>query len=394
MADRSILLISGEYPPDIGGVGDYTRQLALALRERGWRAAVLGSRGLLHEPHQTTPESLPRQRITWRAVDRAIAQIRPSIVHVQYQTGAYHMRPSINLLPWHLRRRRSRPRIVVTAHDLRLPYLFPKAGPARGWVTARLLRDADSVVVTNAEDAQRLRGSAVASRDLYTPQAPVDRPVAIIPIGSNVAPEPPAGYDRAAWRERLGIGADDVLIVYFGLLSRTKGVIELLRALENLPSRFRLLIVGGAAPQPDDQRYAAEILQIIADQRLAGRVTITGPRRSDEVSADLLAADLGALPFADGASYRRGSLLALLQHGVPTITTRPAQPIEPPLIDRTHALLIDRGDPGTLRAAIDTLADNPAQRRTIGTGARVLAEQFGWPQIAAQHEALYSSLLE
>ena len=36
-----IILLSAEYPPQPGGVGDYTRQLALALVERGHRIGIL-----------------------------------------------------------------------------------------------------------------------------------------------------------------------------------------------------------------------------------------------------------------------------------------------------------------------------------------------------------------
>src|SRR4029450_12106477 len=87
-----------------------------------------------------------------RDVRMALRHRRPDILHIQYQTGAYGMHPAINFLPWRLRRLPRRPAIVVTAHDLLPPYLFPKAGPLRDWVTRRLLADADAVVVTNQDD--------------------------------------------------------------------------------------------------------------------------------------------------------------------------------------------------------------------------------------------------
>jgi glycosyltransferase involved in cell wall biosynthesis len=396
----SILLISGEYPPQIGGVGDYTQQLgrALCARNHSVRVLTTGAAGA-----DSAPDEPPTLRIgpdwgwrTQQAVVRAVAQLAPDIIHIQYQTGAYGMHPAINLLPWRLRRSPRRPALVVTAHDLRLPYLLPKADRLRGWVTTRLLADADALIVTNAADAAALRGAAPASRELYRPPHALTTPLAIIPIGSNIAPAPPPDYDRAVWRRRLGLGSDATLIGYFGLLSRTKGVLELLAALAQLrpAERYRLLIIGGAAPQPDDQRYAAEVQRFIAAQELSERVQITGPCAPAEVSAHLLAADLVALPFADGASYRRGSLLAALAHGRPTITTAPDEPLDPPLIDGRHALLLADPAPERWLAAIERMAADPALQTRLSAGARELAASFAWPVIAAQHETVYHTVQE
>lgn len=36
-----VALLSGEYPPQVGGVGDYTDQLAQALATQGVRVSVI-----------------------------------------------------------------------------------------------------------------------------------------------------------------------------------------------------------------------------------------------------------------------------------------------------------------------------------------------------------------
>lgn len=399
MAEQlSILLISGEYPPAVGGVGDYTQQLGRTLSARGHQLQVLTTQ------RQAGPDADPPVLAlgpgwdwrAWHAAARCVARLSPDIVHIQYQTGAYAMHPAINLLPWRLRQLRSRPAIVVTLHDLRLPYLLPKADRARAWVTTRLCADADAVIVTNAADARALGGGAAPSRELYSPTRPVMTPLSIIPIGSNITPAPPPDYDRVAWRRQLGCAPDDVLIGYFGLLSRTKGVLELLAALARLPAsgprRYQLLIIGGAAPLPDDQRYAAEIERFIAAHELGARVQLTGPCATEEVSAHLLAADMVVLPFADGASYRRGSLLAALAHACPTITTAPAAPLDPPLLDGQHALLLPDSAPERVQAAIQRVAADPELQIRLSTGALDLAAAFAWPSIASEHETVYHTV--
>jgi polysaccharide biosynthesis protein PslF len=419
-----VTLISAEFPPQPGGVGDYTWHLGHALTQRGHSVFVLTIYDLRFTIYDLNREQNNRKSTivnrksgwgwrSWRQVITALDQVRPDVLHIQYQTGAYGMHPAINLLPWRLGRRSWRPAVVVTAHDLLQPYLFPKAGPLRRWVTRRLIRDADAVVVTNEADFATVRdwrleiGDSSVISNLQPP--------ALIPIGSNIPVAPPEGYARDAWRLRLQVAPEQTLVAYFGLISHSKGLDTLLDALAQLPPRFRLLVVGGAATAPEDRAYAEHIRRVIDQQGLGPRMITTGHCAPSEVSAHLLAADLAALPFADGASFRRGSLLAALAHGVPTVTTQPPEPRtenrEPTnqapvlgrvpsgwfsvlrLVDGEHALLVPPGDAAALAAALARLADDLALRQRLSAGARALAARFMWPEIAAQHEALYDGLI-
>ncbi|MCU0490796.1 MAG: glycosyltransferase [Chloroflexaceae bacterium] len=386
-----IALLSAEYPPQPGGVGDYTRCLGQALAAEHQLSIVTGYAGRVTrvELHGAEPgnrqssivnRQLPWGWSCWGDVIAALHATRPAVLHIQYQTGAYGMHPAINFLPWRLRRLRHRPAVVVTFHDLLEPYLFPKAGPLRRWVTLRLARDADAVIVTNEADARQLRHANLAT------------PLATIPIGSNIAVAPPPGYGRAAWRERLGLSPNHVLVAYFGLLSQSKGVDVLLDSLATLDPSFHLLIVGGAATTAQDSAYAAGVERQIERLGLGQRVTITGQVDAATVSAHLLAADLVALPFRDGASFRRGSLLAALAHGCPIVTTG-SDGNAPGLVDGEQALLVPAGDLVALAAALWRLAHDAPLAQRLRAGAQALGQQFSWPDIARRHVELYERLV-
>lgn len=396
-----IALLSGEYPPQPGGLGDYTRRLGLALAGRGHAVGALTiqeGRFILYDLVRPDEQSeSPDDRIViwpssgaserakaldwsprcWPVVIAALAHFRPDWLHIQYQTGAYAMRPGLNLLPWRLRRLPGRPRIAVTFHDLLEPYLFPKAGPLRRWVNLRLAGDADALVTTNEADAGGLRAHGLDP--------------AVIPIGSNISPAPLPGFERAAWRAKLGVAPDELLVAYFGLLSPSKGADLLIEALASLALPWRLLLVGGAATAPQDVAYAAATRSQIERLGLAGRVIVTGHVDEPTVSAHLLAADVAALPFRDGASLRRGSLLAALVHGCPLLTTLPADPAMAALLrDGQEALLVPPGDAAALGAALARLAADPALRARLAAAGKALAARFDWAGIAAAHERLYA----
>ncbi|MCX6023909.1 MAG: hypothetical protein NTZ05_19705, partial [Chloroflexi bacterium] len=77
------------------------------------------------------------------------------------------------------------------------------------------------------------------------------------------------------------------------------------------------------ANDPTNRRGRSDLIELIRQLRLGGNTTWTGHLPLPEVSAHLLAADAAVLPFTDGASFRRTSLLAMLAHGLPLVTTSP-----------------------------------------------------------------------
>ncbi len=373
-----------------GGVGDYTAVLARALADLGVAVGVITSA-------KAAPLSDGRvavyplvRRWGWASLGR-VADVAASwgadIVHVQYQAAAYGMGLPIHLLPAYLKARAPRIRRAVTFHDLKVPYLFPKAGPVRRWAVARLARDCDAAIVTNREDEMGL-GFA----DLGVP-----RPPRLIPIGSNIAPRLPQGFERTGWRAKWGIAPDDLVLAYFGFLNVTKGGDTLITAVGQLAKQgrpVRLLMIGGkvGASDPTNREFARHLEGVIAREGVADRVVWTGFLPPEEVSAAFAVADMAVLPYADGVSFRRGSLMAALAHGMPIITTVPRVHL-PELVPEENVILVPPEQPADLAEAIARVADHAGLRARLGEGARRLSRLFAWDGIARESLALYESLL-
>ena len=383
-----ILFVSGEFPPMQGGVGDYTSALARALSDLGATVAALTSAKAAPLPDERVRVFPTVRRWGWGSLD-AVARTAKTwgadVVHAQYQAAAYGLGMPIHLLPAYLRLRLPRACRAVTFHDLKLPYLFPKAGPARKWAVARLMRDSDAVIVTNREDEAEYADFGVG------------RPPHLIPIGSNIEPRLPAGFERAAWRARWGIGPDDFVLAYFGFLNATKGGGALIAALGELARQgrpARLLMIGGkvGASDPTNQKFAEQVEGIIAREGVADRVIWTGFLPPEEVSAAFAVSDVAALPYADGVSFRRGSLMAALAHGIPVVTTVPRVHL-PELRPDENVVLVPPEQPLELADAVARVADHAGLRARLGEGARRLAQDFAWDKIARDTLAVYESLL-
>lgn len=403
-----LALISGEFPPLQGGVGDYSRELALEFARRGLALTVITSapapppataRGAARSlqaaenAEGTVTYALQYANLRsflglWR-VDRLTRDC--DAVHIQYQAAAYGMTPPIHWLPRFLRRRTQARKLFVTFHDLNVPYLFPRAGPLRWQTLLYLARSCDGVVVTNQEDFQRLSGERgwMAAQNRRTAAAVLR----LIPIGSNITPVTQSLSELTATLAGLGVQPGETLLCYFGFLNASKDGETLVRVLANIIRagyNARLLMLGGeiGASDPTNVAYAQRVRALIRELGVSSRVIWTGYRPPEEVSALWQAADIALLPYADGASLRRGTLLAALAHGLPIVSTTPRVAIEQ-LRDGENILLAAPHDDRVLAGHVMALAASPELRAKLSQGALRLAEEFSWSRIADQHLALY-----
>ncbi len=389
MTNLRVCLVSAEFPPLQGGVGDFTQELGLALMDLGAAVQVVTS---------TQASQLPDGRLSvrpimpgwgwgcWQKVRAEAEAWKADIINIQYQTAAYGMHPAINFLPLWLRTRGEGVKTVTTFHDLRLPYLFPKAGAVRRWVTAALIRWSDAVIVTNRED-ERILATYGGHRHR-----------ALIPIGSNIAPQPPQGYDRQAWRARRGVRPYETLLSYFGFLNDSKGgetLIRVLARMRDMGHPAKLLMVGGkvGTSDPTNVAYAEKVERLIAELGLNDAVLWTGFTAPEEVTANLMASDICLLPYRDGASFRRGSFMAALAHGLPIVSTLPA--VETPeLRQGENILLAPPDDVEALAQRVLTLMADQDLRRRLGEEARQLSHLFEWEHIARETLSLFARILE
>jgi glycosyltransferase involved in cell wall biosynthesis len=389
-------LVTGEYPPMEGGVGAFTAELAKALHQLGHTIHIITSR-------EARPPDAPRTfRSAWEPIPLEFAQLHPRInrwrwpslaviadivlrqeldvVNIQYQPAAFNMNSAaINFLPWRLK---NVVKTAVTFHDLRTPYLFPKAGRLRQTAVNFLARSADGVIATNPADYQSLLPN-------------LQSPISLIPIGSNITVHPTNHIEIAEIRHSLGLQPQDVLLGYFGFLNESKGADTLIEAVAKLDGRFHLVFIGGqtgASDRANNQAFLDGLRAQIEDLGLTERVHWTGFLSDARVSAHLQAADMLVMPYRDGASLRRGTLMAALAHGRPLITTTPTAHT-PQFIEGENCCLVPVGDVGVLVTAVQTLTNDANLRKTLGQGAAELAEQFSWGRIAEETAVFYQSLL-
>lgn len=374
--------VAGEYPPMQGGVGAFAREIALAMVSLGHDVQVITRKEVPSGDDGIQIAPLIGHRWGWnslRSITKWAAQSDIDVLNIQFQTAAFNMHPSIHMLPAVLR---STP-AIVTFHDLRVPYLFPRAGSVREQLVRKLARDADAVIATDRADARRL------AEDWHIPD------VSWIPIGSNIRTQLPPSFDRDECRRTFGVTPDDLFISYFGFLNESKGGLILIDALAKLIAEgvpAHLIMIGGrvGSSDPTNIAYGQRVDAAIENANLLDRVHWTGFIDDVSVTANFLASDITALPFLDGVSLRRGTLMAALAHGRAVVTTH-SETDTPELAGAVETIPANNSD--ALASTIQQLWMNPARRIQLEQSAYSAARNFSWEAIASNTIKLYECVL-
>jgi glycosyltransferase involved in cell wall biosynthesis len=179
---------------------------------------------------------------------------------------------------------------------------------------------------------------------------------------------------------------DPPRILYVGLLTPRKGVLDLLEASRLLRERgvpHETWLLGGTP----DEGPAAE-----AEVRagLDGSAKLLGTRAPEEMPAEFAAADVFCLPSWWEAMPL--SVLEAMAAGLPVVATDVGD-VGRSVADGVTGYVVPVRNPEKLAAALETLLVDRAQRRRMGAAGRArVVELFSGEVTAAKVSALYEEL--
>lgn len=192
-------------------------------------------------------------------------------------------------------------------------------------------------------------------------------PARVHVVPNGIDSEVFAPRDQSEARAALGLPPGPTFLAV-GRLTREKGMHHAIRALAELGTSARLLIVGDGMER--------ERLEALArDLNVSERVLFAGAQPRDQVASYMNAADVFLFPTERDEAAPL-VLPQALSSGLPTIASRIGGITE--VVDRpgVNGVLISPGDVGELAAAMRTLVEDEGLRRHLGTEGRqrVLAE--------------------
>ena len=376
MSAAHLVFLSGEYPPDPGGVSDHTFLLARALVSRGIVPVVLcgGTSGQAHESglevHRVAGGFGPRR---WPTMARTLRN-RPGrrVLWVQYAPHSMGLRgmnaPLALWLAWRVWFHGDR--VVAYFHEV----AFPFRGPWRHRVLAVAQNLMAGIVVASAS-------MALATTEAWLPRLEslgIRRgTVKVLPVFSNVPEEvnPQAAEARRA-RVLSETGAER-LVAHFGTYGG--GVAALLReTLAAFPhdDRSQFLLLG---------RRAGNWLASHGCKPWAARCRVVDETDAEALAETLAACDAAMQPYPDGVTTRRTTVMSALALGVPVVSNMGPLSDRSWAVDKPCAGLAQRPDGIALAGQLSDLLNlSPAERATLGAWGKAWYRMSASRAVAAR----------
>ena len=357
---RTWHIFTGEYPPDAGGVADYTHGVAHALAAAGddvhvWTSGASGTTAGRITVHRTCGTFAGAElAAVGRCIDR---EMPPGRTLVQWVPHAFGSR-GVNLrFPiWlHARSIQRTAPIDVMIHEPFVPFARSAAQCA-----AAVVQRAMTALVLRA--ASRIFVGTPAWMEMCAPIAP-RLPFEWTPIPTGVPPSATCA-DADAFRRHLGIAPGARVIGCFGRGGAyQRDVIDAVaRELDRRGTHAYVLLIGLGS---------YDLAAALAARRPAVRVHGTGPMSHQRLSAAIRACDVMAQPYPDGICSRHSSAAALLSHGAAIVTNR-GRFTERVWRDAAAVAFVESDDPSTFAGAVVDLLEDRDARARLSASARAL----------------------
>lgn len=257
--------------------------------------------------------------------------------------------------------------VVWTVHNL-----FHHEGGGGGELLYRkIISRISSRMICHCEEAKRL------IVQVYGVEA---GKVAVIPHGNYIGVYP-EGQVRKEARESLGVGGEDLVFLYFGMINDYKGLPQLIGAFKQLDRPATLIIAGSVSKQ--DLKSRLENLG-----RGDKRIKFIFKFIPDEaVAAYFNAADCIVLPYADILTSGTAALAASFGKAViaPKIGCLPEQ------LEQGGALLYNPEEENGLFCALEAAFDEDLEE--LGKDNLQKAKEASWSKVVKGTAEVYEGVI-
>ena len=387
MKTTRVGLVTKEWPPQVyGGAGVHAVQLTQALRNLDGVSVDVHCFGGVREDGAigySTPASFADANPAVQAIatDLDIANNLQNVnvihSHTWYANMAGHFGSLLHGVPH-----------VITAHSLEplRPWKADQLGGGyqiSSWAEKSAYESADAIIAVS--DGMRA--------DVLAAYPNVD-PTKVVTIRNGVDVDRFKPTANPVLLTELGITGRYAIFV--GRITRQKGLAHLLRAWQNVPAEYGLVLAAGS---PDEETIGNEVKALIEELQKTRPNVIWIPDMlpHEKLCALLTSADLFICPSIYEplgivnleAMACETAVLATRVGGIPEVVSD----------GNTGKLVNYSGDGATLESdlesAIIELMNEPALLKQYGeAGRKRAAAEFGWPAVARATLALYQSLIK
>ncbi|MFN4182756.1 MAG: glycosyltransferase [bacterium] len=268
-------MLAGSLPPEPCGVGIFLSRLSEELRKKGVEILLASRRGKPDVPFSPTA-------LFWRKVQ----EFRPDILHLHYPGKAFRYSLFPFRLPeWHPR--------LLTLYEYRL------AHPLRRAIARRIAQHCDAIIFPSGWE-----------RDAFPVKEKPTWVIPVFPLFSSISQRESSEYSPHFF--------------FLGLWDKSKDFRFLQEAIkmgmkEGMVPTFTVYSLDRERAQKWRAKFPRQFQK---------RIVVDAIRDLREATERFSPGSVALLPFRDGCSLRRTSLLSLLALGIPVISF---PPLEPPL---------------------------------------------------------------
>lgn len=333
-----IVLITGSFPPNFCGVGDYTKKVFEALS--------------LINNYEIKIFHKSEWKLTYLfKYFNELIEKKSKIYHMQYPTEGY----GYSLLPLFLvlLLRVSGKNAITTIHELssrnRSAYIY----------TQFLIFFSTRSIVSNSLELKHARKFIFNKKK-----------VLLIPIASNIKK---SVFADVEFDKRT------IDLAYFGHFRPIKGIEGFINAVSIIGQNFNVQLIGQVL-----HKYSHYFKEIEKKSKEL-KVNIIADKDENEVSDLLANVKIIYLPFPDGISSRRGTLLASIQNGCVVVSSKSNIGEFNEFFEK-YIYLVD----SDLEAA--TIIKKLLNHEVKPKDTSLLKGMFSWEGLVSGHCKLYNSL--